>query len=154
MVNKVATEEFQVVQEGDSWNYLMNVPGMSEVLQQQAAEEKEEEEQSAGGDSEGDSSTDDDENEDENDEDDQSEEAADDSLNERENFDFASRRCDLLWQGVIPKRLFSGFRFQESKSPAVARKFLESKNVAHYWDMVQHADAIVSSVSSVDDFFH
>lgn len=49
-------------------------------------------------------------------------------------------RCDLLWRGVLPKRSFPGFKFQECKSAVTARKLLEAKGVAHYWDMAYHAD--------------
>eukprot|EP01040_Poterioochromonas_malhamensis_P008368 gene8368-9054_t len=61
-------------------------------------------------------------------------------------------RCDLLWQGILPKRLFTGFKFQEVKSSSAAKKLLEGKNVSHYWDMVQHAQAILDSSKS-DDIF-
>ena len=49
-------------------------------------------------------------------------------------------RCDLLWRGVLPKRSFPGFKFQECKSAVTARKLLEAKGVAHYWDMAYRAD--------------
>ena len=49
-------------------------------------------------------------------------------------------RCDLLWRGILPKRSFPGFKFQECKSAVTARKLLEAKGVAHYWDMAYHAD--------------
>ena len=48
----------------------------------------------------------------------------------------------LVWdagirvQGTVVKRGFSNFRFQECKTVATARKVLDSKGLAHYWDMV------------------
>lgn len=52
-------------------------------------------------------------------------------------------RCDLLWRGVLPKRSFQGFKFQECKTASAARKFLEAKGVAHYWDMAYRADEML-----------
>lgn len=57
----------------------------------------------------------------------------------------SSNRCDLLWQGILPKRTFTGFKFQESKSVLGARKMLKSKGVGHYWDMVENADNIIAA---------
>ena len=61
------------------------------------------------------------------------------------------RRCDLLWQGILPKRMFTGFKFQEAKSSSVAKKMLEGKNATHYWDMVENADNIIAS-NTVDEW--
>jgi U4/U6 small nuclear ribonucleoprotein PRP3 len=44
--------------------------------------------------------------------------------------------CHLLWNGVVAKRTFTGFKFQECKSKIAVRKVLEAKNVPHYWDIV------------------
>lgn len=52
-------------------------------------------------------------------------------------------RCDLLWRGILPKRSFPGFKFQECKSAVTARKLLEAKGVAHYWDMAYNADEML-----------
>ena len=52
-------------------------------------------------------------------------------------------RCDLLWTGILPKRVFQGFKFQECKSAPTARKLLEAKGVAHYWDMAYRADEML-----------
>lgn len=57
----------------------------------------------------------------------------------------SSNRCDLLWQGILPKRTFTGFKFQESKSVLGARKMLKSKGVGHYWDMVENADNMIAA---------
>jgi len=43
--------------------------------------------------------------------------------------------CKLLWQGSVPKRSFTGFKFQECRNASACRKYLEAKQVAHYWDM-------------------
>lgn len=58
------------------------------------------------------------------------------------------RRCDLLWTGTLPKKVFSGFKYQESKTASAARKVLEGKGVAHYWDMLINADQLISSAAS------
>eukprot|EP00904_Undaria_pinnatifida_P000253 jgi/Undpi1/10228/HiC_scaffold_28.g12681.m1 len=44
--------------------------------------------------------------------------------------------CELVWQGSVQARSFPAFRFQECKSPETARRVLEEKGVAHFWDMV------------------
>ena len=67
--------------------------------------------------------------------------------------------CDLLWQGIVPRRLFHGFRFQvsililcradsppqECRTSGTARKVLEAKGIAHYWDMAIRADHLISA---------
>jgi len=45
----------------------------------------------------------------------------------------SQNRCDLLWQGVLPRKSFHAFRFQECRTSKAARKVLESKGIAHYW---------------------
>lgn len=59
------------------------------------------------------------------------------------------RRCDLLWQGILPKRTFTGFKFHEAKTSSQARKMLEGKAAAQYWDMVVNAEGLLKS----DDIF-
>uniref|UniRef100_A0A7S2RZ89 Uncharacterized protein n=1 Tax=Rhizochromulina marina TaxID=1034831 RepID=A0A7S2RZ89_9STRA len=53
-----------------------------------------------------------------------------------------NNRCDLVWTGTVVRRSFNAFRFQECKSGAAARKVMESKGVAHYWDMVLRGDTL------------
>ena len=43
-------------------------------------------------------------------------------------------RCDLIWEGVLQKRMFKRFRFHELKTAKEAREILEKRNAAHYWD--------------------
>ena len=43
--------------------------------------------------------------------------------------------CDLIWSGMAIKRAFHSFMFQNAESSVVARKILEAKSVAHYWDL-------------------
>lgn len=52
-------------------------------------------------------------------------------------------RCDLLWSGMLPKRQFQGFKFQEARNSSAARKALEGKGLQHYWDMVVQADTVL-----------
>jgi U4/U6 small nuclear ribonucleoprotein PRP3 len=54
--------------------------------------------------------------------------------------------CELLWQGSVAKRNFTGFRFQEYRTPLAAKKWLESKNVVHYWDMAEKTTAAAQSM--------
>jgi U4/U6 small nuclear ribonucleoprotein PRP3 len=46
-------------------------------------------------------------------------------------------RCELVWSGSLAKKSFSGFRFEECRTAATARRFMESRALSHYWDMVQ-----------------
>ncbi|KAK1948446.1 U4/U6 small nuclear ribonucleoprotein Prp3 [Phytophthora citrophthora] len=45
--------------------------------------------------------------------------------------------CLLVWQGVVARKAFNNFRFQECRTTVTARKVMEAKNVAHYWDLVE-----------------
>jgi hypothetical protein len=65
---------------------------------------------------------------------------------------FAGNRCDLLWQGLLPKRVFTGFKFQESANAAAARKLLKAKGVGHYWDMVEQADSALAAAAPLSLF--
>ena len=44
--------------------------------------------------------------------------------------------CKLAWQGVVTKRSFNNFRYQECRSSETARKVLASKGCEHYWDSI------------------
>jgi U4/U6 small nuclear ribonucleoprotein PRP3 len=46
-----------------------------------------------------------------------------------------SNRCQLVWQGILAKRTFTGFKFQECKSLSAARRLMDSRGVVHYWDL-------------------
>jgi hypothetical protein len=69
--------------------------------------------------------------------------------NTDQNPELANNKCDLLWQGLLPRRIFTGFKFQECAGPSAARKLLKSKGVGHYWDMIENADAILKSSEDV-----
>jgi len=43
--------------------------------------------------------------------------------------------CELVWQGTVLRRAFTSFKFQTCNSGRAARKVMESKGVAQYWDM-------------------
>lgn len=45
-------------------------------------------------------------------------------------------KCELVWRGTVTRRAFSEFRFEECRTSATARKLLEGKGLAHYWDSV------------------
>lgn len=46
--------------------------------------------------------------------------------------------CDLVWEGMATKRLFSGFVFQQVQTLGEAKKIFKNKGVAHYWEQVLH----------------
>ena len=47
--------------------------------------------------------------------------------------------CKQVWAGSVVKRAFAAFKFQECKSTLTARRVLDAKGVAHYWDAVAQA---------------
>ena len=57
----------------------------------------------------------------------------------------------LVWAGSVVKRHFTAFRFQECKSSLTARRVLDAKGVAHYWDMVLQAHEAGPPVVDDDD---
>ena len=46
-----------------------------------------------------------------------------------------NNECELIWTGMAIKRAFHSFMFQSAQDTTVARKILEAKGVAHYWDL-------------------
>ncbi|KAL7535495.1 hypothetical protein ACHAXR_007952 [Thalassiosira sp. AJA248-18] len=46
-----------------------------------------------------------------------------------------NNECELIWTGMAVKRAFNSFMFQTAENSTVARKILEAKGVAHYWDL-------------------
>ena len=46
-----------------------------------------------------------------------------------------NNECELIWTGMAVKRAFHSFMFQSAANATVARKILEAKTVAHYWDL-------------------
>ncbi|KAF1335476.1 U4/u6 small nuclear ribonucleoprotein prp3, partial [Globisporangium splendens] len=66
----------------------------------------------------------------------------DDSDNESGNDDdddaeSKGNGCKPVWQGVVARKAFTTFRFQECRTAATARKVMEAKGVVHYWDLVE-----------------
>ena len=55
--------------------------------------------------------------------------------------------CELVWTGMSSKRMFRSFLFQSCPTSAHARKVLEAKGVAHFWDQ-----AIVHSRGTGETF--
>lgn len=43
-------------------------------------------------------------------------------------------KCDLVWSGMMPGRMFNHFAFQTCESATIARKVLEAKGVPNFWD--------------------
>ncbi|KAL7691600.1 putative U4/U6 small nuclear ribonucleoprotein Prp3 [Plasmopara halstedii] len=66
-------------------------------------------------------------------------EAEQGSGSEDENVAKANNGCLLVWQGMVARKSFNNFRFQECRTSATARKVMEAKNVAHYWDLVENS---------------
>jgi U4/U6 small nuclear ribonucleoprotein PRP3 len=77
--------------------------------------------------------------------------------------------CELVWRGTVPKRFFvsssssssssstsgpdvgNGLRFEECKTTLVARKVLETKGLAHFYDIVAANARLAASSSSSSD---
>ena len=56
----------------------------------------------------------------------------------QEKFGGIEKRCDLVWQGTVPRRNFPAFRVEnECRSIETARRLMAQMNLAHYWDMVR-----------------
>ncbi|KAI9907344.1 hypothetical protein PsorP6_004521 [Peronosclerospora sorghi] len=66
-------------------------------------------------------------------------EAEQDSESEDEDSRKRGNGCFLVWQGVVARKAFNNFRFQECRTSITARKVMEAKNVVHYWDLVEKA---------------
>ncbi|ETN04700.1 hypothetical protein PPTG_14507 [Phytophthora nicotianae INRA-310] len=64
-------------------------------------------------------------------------EAEQESDSEDEDAAKRGNGCLLVWQGVVARKAFNNFRFQECRTSATARKVMEAKNVVHYWDLVE-----------------
>jgi hypothetical protein len=52
----------------------------------------------------------------------------------------AFAKCELLWQGIIAKRSFNGFKFHPVSSPSEAKQFCDSRQIGHFWDMLRQAE--------------
>jgi U4/U6 small nuclear ribonucleoprotein PRP3 len=63
------------------------------------------------------------------------EEKPDDDEEEEEPKNY--KKCVLVWTGVVAKPTFKTFRFETCRTEAMARKFLEDRGVAQYWDMAR-----------------
>lgn len=49
--------------------------------------------------------------------------------------------CELVWSGVAPRRYFpDGFTFEECRTSGTGRKLMETKGLAHLWDIVSHSE--------------
>ncbi|GMF21397.1 unnamed protein product [Phytophthora lilii] len=64
-------------------------------------------------------------------------EAEQESDSEDEDAAKRGNGCLLVWQGVVARKAFNTFRFQECRTTVTARKVMEAKNVVHYWDLVE-----------------
>ena len=62
-----------------------------------------------------------------------------------------NNECELIWTGMAVKRAFHSFMFQTAANSTTARKILEAKGVAHYWDLaVGHYEKKVGLGDSED----
>jgi hypothetical protein len=160
--------------EGDVGYYGEALPPghVPETIPEGDEEEEDEEEEAEGGAGEeagaqaGEEEEEDESGDDEEEENDEHAKEANDGTkadDADEETDMANS-CDLLWQGIVPRRLFHGFRFQvpfplpptspsltlsqECRSSGTARKVLEAKGIAHYWDMAMRADHLLPSADT------
>lgn len=56
-----------------------------------------------------------------------------------------NNKCVQVWEGTVLKPTFYNFRTENCASASMARKFLNTHGVAHYWDMAMsfHTDEIM-----------
>ncbi|OQR84733.1 U4/U6 small nuclear ribonucleoprotein Prp3 [Achlya hypogyna] len=59
-------------------------------------------------------------------------------------------KCYLVWRGLVAKRAFAGFKFQECKTATTARKVLEAKHVEQYWDMIESYNPLLENPMAED----
>ena len=46
--------------------------------------------------------------------------------------------CHLVWEGVLLKSSFRGFRLKNVASESIAKEFLENHGVVHYWNAAKN----------------
>jgi U4/U6 small nuclear ribonucleoprotein PRP3 len=66
----------------------------------------------------------------------------------------SSPKCLLVWRGTVQRRIFHNFRFQEYKSPEAARKVLNQRGLAHYWDLCEKSAVESDDVPIIMSTFH
>nr|CCA16522.1 U4/U6 small nuclear ribonucleoprotein Prp3 putative [Albugo laibachii Nc14] len=50
-----------------------------------------------------------------------------------------SNGCVFVWEGIVARRAFNTFRFQECRTRTTARKVMDTKNVGNYWDLIENS---------------
>ncbi|KAG6609702.1 U4/U6 small nuclear ribonucleoprotein Prp3 [Phytophthora cinnamomi] len=75
-------------------------------------------------------------------------EAEQESDSEDEDAAKRGNGCLLVWQGVVARKAFNNFRFQECRTTVTARKVMEAKNVVHYWDLVEKSAETAAAAAS------
>ncbi|EQC37258.1 hypothetical protein SDRG_05482 [Saprolegnia diclina VS20] len=60
-------------------------------------------------------------------------------------------KCYLVWKGIVAKRAFASFKFQECKTASTARKVLEAKHVEQYWDMIESYNPLLENPHMADE---
>ncbi|KDO29416.1 hypothetical protein SPRG_05953 [Saprolegnia parasitica CBS 223.65] len=63
-------------------------------------------------------------------------------------------KCYLVWKGIVAKRAFASFKFQECKTASTARKVLEAKHVEQYWDMIESYNPLLENPHLADENVH
>uniref|UniRef100_A0A0K0FGG0 U4/U6 small nuclear ribonucleoprotein Prp3 (inferred by orthology to a human protein) n=1 Tax=Strongyloides venezuelensis TaxID=75913 RepID=A0A0K0FGG0_STRVS len=63
-------------------------------------------------------------------------EAPSDDKNGSTSSDVINNECNLIWEGIVLKRNFTGMKSVFAENPKQARDLLEKHKVAHYWDYV------------------
>ena len=50
----------------------------------------------------------------------------------------SSKKASLVWEGVVHRRTFKKFSFEECTSTQACANYMGQRNVKHYWDLVEH----------------
>jgi len=49
-----------------------------------------------------------------------------------------NKKAALVWEGVVHRRTFKKFAFEECTSTQACGNYMGQRNVKHYWDLVEH----------------
>jgi len=63
---------------------------------------------------------------------------ADDDEEEEDEEEGPTNACNLVWEGIVKKPAFQGFKVEQCSSVEHAQQVLTLRNVSHYWDAARN----------------
>ncbi|OQR82218.1 U4/U6 small nuclear ribonucleoprotein Prp3 [Thraustotheca clavata] len=73
------------------------------------------------------------------------------SMENEETSSTKKAKCYLVWRGIVAKKAFASFKFQECRTAPTARKVLEAKHVEQYWDMIESYNPLLDGPVDEDE---